>query len=99
MTEIICAVITALGAVIVAAVGRDVKKRNEKEEERDEKRRKESHLQLAMIAANTSLTIGVAMALKNGHCNGEVEEGLQEVRDAKREYQKFLAESGLDSVR
>ena len=44
---------------------------------------------MELTNANTDLTIGVAMALKNGHANGEIEEGLAAVQAAKQSYQRF----------
>ena len=39
------------------------------------------------------------MALKNGHCNGEVEEGLYAVQEAGTDYTLFLEEIALDALR
>lgn len=62
----------------------------ERVEARAAQRAKEGRLQLAMIHANGKLTVGVAMALKRGHCNGEVEDGLEAVKKADAEYAAFL---------
>ena len=43
-----------------------------------------------MIAANLKLTVGVAMVLKHGHANGEVEEGLGAIDATNSDYAKFL---------
>lgn len=52
-----------------------------------------------MIASNTELTVGVAMALKNGHCNGEVEAGLQAVKSAQLKYRQFLENLALEEIK
>lgn len=105
MTEIICGIVAAAATVICAVIGAQSKKRDEaitaqnaKAEQRAEQRAKEGRLQLAMISANTKLTIGVAMALKHGHANGEVEDGLKAVEAANAEYEKFLTEIAIDHL-
>ena len=105
MVEIICAVITSVAAIIcaaMAAAGARREKREKAEQERvdrrAEQRAKEGRLQLAMIDANSKLTVGVAMALKRGHCNGEVEAGLQAVQQTTKEYERFLEGIGIDHI-
>ena len=49
--------------------------------------------------ANAKPTIGVAMALKHGHANGEVEEGLKAVEEANNEYVHFLEGVALDRIK
>ena len=105
MTEIICAVVAAIATIICAWIAASTnrlekarKKDEEKSEQRSLQRSKEARLQLAMIAANSKLTVGVAMALKHGHTNGEVEEGLAAVQTANDEYARFLEEVALDHI-
>jgi len=99
-TAIIIAAISALGTVIVAIIGgvfavraAKAQKMTEEIEKataiRAEQRRRESLLALELMNANTSLTIGVAMALKRGHANGEIEQGLKDVDEARKKYEKF----------
>lgn len=106
MVNIICALIAAAATVIcgwiAANTAKAEKTRKEdevKQEKRSEQRSKEARLQLAMIAANSALTVGVAMALKHGHTNGEVEEGLAAVENANAEYTKFLNEVAIDHIK
>lgn len=106
MTEIICAVVASASTIICACIAANTakaekvrKKNEEKEEQRSLQRSKEARLQLAMIAANSKLTVGVAMALKHGHTNGEVEEGLAAVENANGEYSRFLEEVALDHIK
>lgn len=65
------------------------KQERERIDKRAEQRMKESLLTMRLINADTKLTLGVAMALKHGHANGEIEEGLAAVKLAQEEYQKF----------
>lgn len=97
MTSIICALIAACATIIcaiLANIGAKMAKKqaedSAKSEARAAERAQESRLQLQLISANMDLTVGVAMALKNGHCNGEVEAGLKAVKEAKANYEQFL---------
>ena len=105
MVEIICAAITGVAAIICAAMAAQASKREKREkaeqeriDRRAEQRAKEGRLQLAMINALSQLTVGVAMALKRGHCNGEVETGLQAVQQTTKEYEQFLEGIGIEHI-
>lgn len=105
MVEIICAFVAAASTVLCAWIAsvtnrqtKEQKKRDDESEARSAQRAKEARLQLQMINANSQLTVGVAMALKNGHCNGEVEAGLAAVQEANTAYSKFLEEVALDHM-
>lgn len=98
MTEIICTGLTALSAVLVAWVSSKTTKQSAKLDAQAEQRRQESRLALKMQHANTELTVGLAMAMKHGKCNGEVEEGLQAVRDANKAYEAFLEGVAIDAL-
>jgi len=65
---------------------------------RSEERKKESLLALRLTNANTKLTLGVAMAIKHGHANGEIEEGLEAVKNAQRDYETFLQELATEHL-
>lgn len=105
MVEVTCAVVAALATVLCAYIAakdkeneKKRKKYDEKAEARSQERAREARLQLAMIAANSELTVGVAVALQRGHTNGEVESGLEAVRAANQEYVKFLEEIAIDHM-
>ena len=51
-----------------------------------------------MINANCQLTVGVAMALKRGKCNGEVEQGLAAIENATKEYEQFLEGIAIEHI-
>lgn len=105
MVEILCAIIAAVAAIICAAMAAQSSKREKREQaeqeridRRAEQRAKEGRLQLAMLDANCRLTVGVAMALKRGHCNGEVEQGLAAINRTQHEYEQFLEGIALDQI-
>ena len=96
MTEVICAALTGFCAIVCAVIASQASKREKREkteqerlDRRAEQRAKEGRLQLAMIDANCKLTVGVAMALKRGHCNGEVEQGLAAIQKTQRDYEQL----------
>lgn len=103
--SIICGAIAVIGTIICAIIAsksakreKEIKDQNEKAEERSKQRAEEGRLMLAMISANIKLTVGVAMALKHGHANGEVEEGLKAVEEANTAYTKFLEDIAIDHL-
>ena len=105
MGEVICSAVAALAAIICAWIAAENKRIGRSREAHDKmtdaravQRAKEGRLQLQMINANSQLTVGVAMALKNGHTNGEVETGLAAVKEANDAYTKFLEEVALDHI-
>lgn len=87
MADIVCACISAVSVIIVAVIGTNVKHSESLAKERAE----ESLLLLKLMNANCDLTVGTAMALKSGHCNGEMEKGLETVKAAQSEYEAFHA--------
>lgn len=98
-TAVICAVISAISAILCAYVASAVKKSRAEEEKRAERRKKEAMLSLQMASANAALTVGVAWALKRGHCNGEVEEGLARVKEAQEAYTRFEQEVLAEEIK
>lgn len=68
------------------------KKRDEKEEGRARARRTETKLLLDLQMATAKLAYAVAMALKRGTPNGEVEEGVKAYEEAVEEFREFERE-------
>lgn len=85
-------------AVILYKFNKDMKKREAVVEERAKLRKKESLLALKMQMANGKLAYAVAMAVKRGKANGEVEEGTEAYEEVKREYYNFINETHVDIV-
>lgn len=71
-------------------------KQMKRRDELDEHRRKESQLQLELQLAVGKLSYGVAIAIKNGHPNGEIEEAEKAYEKAKHDYQRFLMYEGKE---
>lgn len=105
MVDVICAVVAALAAIACAYIAaknaeteKKRKKFDEKADARAKERAREARLQLQMINANSELTKEIALALKAGRANGNVEEGLQEVCKAQEAYQHFLEDFAMDKL-
>nr|DAO92563.1 MAG TPA: hypothetical protein [Caudoviricetes sp.] len=99
------ALISAASAIACALIAawsnrraKDDKAQRERVEARAAQRAKEGRLQLEMLHANSKLTVGVAMALKRGHCNGEVEAGLEAIKKADQAYAAFLEGIAVDHL-
>lgn len=109
MNAIVIASISATASIIVAIIGgcftvqqnkiqKQAKEDAKRADARAEQRKRESLLAMEMNYANTKLTIGVAMALKRGHANGEIEEGLEMVNKASNNYNAYLREIANDAL-
>ena len=90
MTEVICTIITAISLIVVAMIGENVKKANDKADHRGELRREESLLSLRMMDATLQLSVVSANALTNGHNNGNVETSRKAAEQVSRDYADFM---------
>ena len=86
---VICALISAVSAILVAIVGSNIKKENKKNDERAERLKEESLLSLEMLDATLLLSIVTSNALTNGHNNGNVESARKAAEKAQDGYKKF----------
>ena len=89
---IIAAIITGIFAYRQARLTKRIEADAEETKEKEDQRKKESLLAMELSNANAKLTVGVAMALKRGHANGEIEEGLKAVQMAMDAYEAYLRE-------
>ena len=103
--EVIGYVLSAASTIIcgyLAYKSNKEAKANEKDrkltEKRAEERKKESLLSLRLMNANCSLTVGTALAVKRGHANGEMEQGLKDVEEAMKAYQEFHNKIAVDHL-
>ena len=96
--SVVVALMGTLGAWVTARAERARKKDRAEDEKRNDRRQRESLLLLGMVSASIDLTVGVAMALKHGHANGEIESGLKAVEKAQEEYQAFHDTIALEQI-
>lgn len=94
--EVLCVAITGVCTIVVACIGAASSKHNKEtaaldatREEQSKQRASESMLLLKLMNADCALTVGTALALQRGHCNGEMEAGLEAVKEAQEEYAAF----------
>lgn len=87
---------SVLTAMLVFWLQRQQKNRDKITEDNAEKRKKESLLSLQMMSANNQLSYAVAMAVKRGYANGEVEAALAVYNEANSAYKKFREELAAD---
>lgn len=96
LTPLLSAVLPSLVCGVLMALFNRRQNRKDKEvAARAEARKKESLLALEMNMANAKLSYAVAMAIKRGSPNGEVEDGIEAYNEAKSKYFKFLDEQAI----
>jgi len=77
------------------------RKMEEQEKKRDEKekiRERQEFLMVKSIGAAIALGEASAIALKNGHTNGETEAALEYARQVKHEQKDFLTKQGIEAI-
>lgn len=87
--------ITGLGFWILE---RKIARNEEKKREREEARQKHEVLTLKGINAAIALGEACALALKNGHTNGEAEAALKYAKEVKHEQKDFLQSEGIANL-
>lgn len=105
MWEFIGTCVTAFATITCAIIAftsnrqaRVTKEEKERNEKRSKRRLIESRLSLELMNANCALTVGTALAVKRGHANGELDEGLKQVEAARKKYMDFLKEVAIEDV-
>lgn len=84
--------------VLMAVFNRSQAKRDATEQKMTEEQRKESVLHLELIMATAKLSYAVAMAIQRGKPNGEVEDGIEAYKKAKKRYDAFLKEIAAEHL-
>ena len=98
--ELILAILpTLICSCLVLYITTRQNKHDKKVLARAEARQRESLLALEMQMATAKLAYALAMAVKRGAPNGEVEEGVQAYESAKAKYFAFLNEEAFEHIR
>lgn len=92
-----------LAPTIITGMGifywqRGQKRRDAVTDERASARKRESLLALELQMATAKLSYAVAVAVKRGTPNGEVEEGVKAYEDARKKYLSFLNEQATEHL-
>lgn len=105
MIDIACAIVAAVAMIICALIAKQSKQRDKAiiENQNAQKdaiaqRAADSFLLLKMMNAVCDLTVGTALALKRGRCNGELDRGLENVQEAQVEYSDFLTKIAQEQL-
>lgn len=88
-TEVICALIAGVAAVLSALAERRARISTKRTEARAQRREKESRLAMELMYATCSLSLTTAKKLAGMHTNGDVEEAMEAARSAQEAYQDF----------
>ena len=81
-----------VGAIISGTISRKLTKAEQDAEEKEKARSNETVLILSGIKAAGALSYATAVALKRGHANGEVEQGVEAYKQWEQDLDKFLME-------
>ena len=98
LIPLICALIAAASAILVAKIEADNKKERKRTEERAKVREKESHLSMKMMSAAIDLGFVTSLAVTGGHTNGNVEAAQKKAQAAQKEYEDFLRETAAHII-
>lgn len=98
MTEIICAALAMITAIIVAVIETRNHKQHKRTEARAEMRAQESRLSMEMMYANCALALITAKKLAGMHTNGDVEEAMNAAREAQKAYEDFVRDLTAEKI-
>ena len=93
---------SAITAAVVGIFAHGIKKRMDREHEarkaQEAARIEFEGFLVDGISATMKLSEANAIALQNGHCNGETHKALDYMRDVKRKQRKFFQQQGLEHI-
>lgn len=87
-----------ISGIVLYIIQKNIRARDNAAEHRAEARKQESLLQLKMLMASNELSFAVAMAMKRGTLNGEVEDAITTYMEAKDAYYTFLNEQAAEHL-
>lgn len=90
---------SVISAVVIFVVTHKLSRAEIRRDALAEARKKESLLALEMQMATAKLAYAVAVAVKRGEPNGEVEDGIAAFEAAKKKYLAFLNEQATEHLK
>lgn len=88
--ELILAILPSiLVGIVMHFFNKKQNKRDDDAKEREELRIEGENVRLNLLLSANKLSYAVAMAIKRGTPNGEVEEGIEQYKKAMDEFKKF----------
>jgi hypothetical protein len=97
-TYIISAILSALGGTAVYFAQKHFKRMEKCAEGAEERRTQKDILVLKSLKCIGELTVANAVAVKNGHQNGEMEKAQAEFESVDKELNAFLMECAVKKV-
>ena len=97
-TEVICALIAGVAAVLSALAERRARISTKRTEARAQRREKESRLAMELMYATCSMSLTTAKKLAGQHTNGDVEEAMRAAETARTAYIGFVRSEAAHSV-
>jgi len=98
LIAIICTIVSALGGALLYFLQRHFKRMEKYAEASEDRRTKKDLLVLKSLKAIGDLTCANAIAIKNGHCNGELDQAKKAFENVERELDAFILESAVKKV-
>jgi len=96
---VVPAILTAFLGIIINNHRKDTERREERDTERQKAQEQRDILLFRGLLTNASLSRAVAIAQRDGKCNGETKRALEEADEAIPKLQEFLIEQGIKSTR
>lgn len=84
--------------LVLAAWNRRQKIRDDTADQREEERKKSEVVKLDLLVATAELTRATAVAVKYGHTNGEMSEGLRKYNEAIEQFREFERDKLAEQV-
>lgn len=78
-----------LVSIVMAVFGRRQKKRDVATREREAERLEAENVQVSLLVASAKLSYALAVAIKRGAPNGEVEDGVEQYREAMKAFKRL----------
>ena len=89
---------SAITGVCFWCLEKRIDRRNKELDEKEAAREENEILMVKSIGAAIALGEAAALALKNGHTNGETEAALEYARNVKHEQKEFLQRQAIDHL-
>lgn len=75
--------------IVMALFNRKQRKHDKKADEQEAHRNEAEMVQVSLLLATAKLSYALAMAAKRGTPNGEVEDGIDQYKDALKSFKQF----------
>ena len=95
---VVLGVPTAITGFFFWLLKRHIDEKEKEREEREQARKQNELLLVQGVFASIGLGEATALALKNGHTNGETEAALEYARTIKHKQKDFLTEQGIKNI-